>query len=264
MSAKKIWVTWLPGDNNQKELHATIEALQAVGLQVNGSPWIDDLEKSVWTELADMLCGDEAPDLWLLTGRVEDFTNPRIRYALSMISSNLLERKAQAKIFVQCIDAENPDDLPLLSAHWQTMDTTAGWNAKMVAAAFSSAPPSPQHDFHFTVIAHSHIGQWYEVGPAKGQVAWKGAMFGLTGEGAEIAFQAVGKRGQLPEKSVNEYAQNGIEAEIGGDTFTACALQNVITDEDAYFIKVKGAPEKIMFGGHPGTDQAEVNLIDLI
>ncbi len=263
MSAKKIWVTWLPGDNNQKELHATIGDLQAVGLQVNGSPWIDDLEKSVWTELADMLCCDEAPDLWLLSGRAEDFASKRIRYALSMIASNMLERNAQAKVFVQCIDSVSAAEMPMLSSHWQTMDTGPGWNAKMVAAAFSPAVAKPKQDFHFTVIAHSHIGQWYEVGPAKGQEAWKGAMFGLAGEGAEIAFQAVGKRGQLPEKSVNEYAQNGIEAEIGGVNFTACALQNLISDEDAYFIKVKGAPDKIMFGGHPGQDQAEVNLIDL-
>lgn len=263
MAAKKIWVTWLPGDNNQKELHATIQALQVVGLDVNGAPWIDDLEKSVWTELADMLCGPEAPELWLVAGRAQDFAAPRIRYALSLISANLIERAPNAKVFIQGIDDKGVGDLPLLLAHWSPLDTNSGWNAKVVAAAYGTAAQKAELDFHFSVIAHSHIGQWFEVGPAKGSEAWKGAMFGIHGEDTELAFQAVGDRGQLPEKSVNEFASMGIEAEIAEQKYTACALQNSISDQQSHFIKVKGYPDSIMFGGHPGTDDAEVTVLNL-
>jgi hypothetical protein len=49
MAGKKIWVTWLPGKENEAELQQTIKALQMVGLEVSGSPWVDDREKCEWT-----------------------------------------------------------------------------------------------------------------------------------------------------------------------------------------------------------------------
>lgn len=263
MAAKKIWVTWLPGDNNQKELHATIEALRVVGLEVNGAPWIDDLEKSVWTELVDMLSADQKPDLWLVAGRSEDLANTRIRYALSLISANLIEQGLPTKIFLQNIEGQSMPALPTLLSHWIHLDSAAGWNAKVVAAAFGGAMEQPALDFHFTIIAHSHIGQWFEVGPAKGAEAWSGAMFGVSEGDNELAFQAVGERGQLPEKSTNEFPAMGIEAQIGDTNFIACALQNKISANQSYYIKVKGFPGTVMFGGHPGTDDAEVHLLTL-
>lgn len=263
MSAKKIWVTWLPGDKNQKALHSTIEALQAVGLVVNGAPWIDDLEKSVWTELVDMLTGDDKPDLWLVAGRSEDFSNSRVRYALSLVSANLISLQSETKVFVQNIDGEPIENLPTLLQHWASLENSPGWNAKVVATAFSSDTNKPNLDFHFSMIAHSHIGQWFEVGPAEGEKDWAGAMFGIEKDSGEIAFQAVGERGQLPEKSTNEYPSNGIEAEIGEHEFMACALQNTVSDKQSYYIKVKGFPSVVMFGSEPGSEEAEVHLLRL-
>lgn len=88
-------------------------------------------------------------------------------------------------------------------------------------------------------------------------------MFGVSGEG-EIAHHLVGPKGQLPEKSVLEYATQGIKAEVGGVEYTAWSVQNKIGPNDSYYVKVEGHPSKLMFGGHPGTDQAEVTIIDLV
>lgn len=262
MAGKKIWVTWLPGQECEPELQNTMQALQAVGLEVSGAPWIDDLEKTAWTELGDMLAGDEAPELWLVAGREQDFSNDRFRYGLSLLSATLLQTNPALRIFAQGLDGDM-GELPTLLSHWTVLDNVDGWNAKIVAAAYGGAAPLPEFDFHSTVIAHSAIGQWFEVGPAAGGGDWAGAMFGVIDGDAEIIFQAVGSRGQLPETAVNEYPSQGIKAEINGDGFTAWALQNKISEDQSYYIKVQGFPKKIMFGGHPGTDQADVHVINL-
>jgi hypothetical protein len=263
MAGKKIWVSWLPGKACEAELQQTIKALQQVGLEVSGAPWIDDLEKCAWTELAEMLAADNGPDLWLVSGRQEDFANPRFTYGLSLLVAAMSPANPTVKVFAQCIDGKLEQALPTLCADWGLLDSNPGWSAKVVAAAYSPAAKKPEADFYFTVIAHSALGQWFEVGPVAGEDEWQGAMFGLNEGDAKIVFQAVGPRGQLPEKAVNEFPAQGIEAEISGVNYTAWALQNKISDQQSYYVKVTGFPQKIMFGGHPGTDQAEVQVISL-
>jgi hypothetical protein len=262
MAGKKIWLTWLPGKDCEEDLAATMQALQMVGLEVSGAPWIDDLEKTVWTELCDMLSGDEAPDLWLVAGRQEDYANERFRYGLSLLSVSLLDMNPSLVTFAQGLDGE-VDNLPTLLQHWTPLDSNPGWNAKIVAAAYSPPKTSPKFDFHQTVIAHSAIGQWFEVGPASGAEPWVGAMFGIVEGDAEIVFQAVGSRGQLPKTATNEYPSQGIKAEIAGDDYIAWALQNTVSPEQSYYVKVTGFPKKIFYSGHPGTDQAEVQVLEL-
>lgn len=262
MAGKKVWVTWLPGKEDENELQTTIKELQMVGLEVSGAPWVDELEKSGWTELADILSADDSPDLWLVAGRESDFNLVRNRYALSLMSASLAQTNPLLKVFTRTIDQSTTVALPDLCSNWQSLEGP-GWNAKVVAAAYTSASTLFTLDCHISVIAHSAIGQWFEIGPKTDDEPWSGAMFGVSGEGAEIGFQAVGDRGQLPEKSVNEFASKGIEAEIGEDQYIACSLQNNITSTQSYYVKVQGVPNKIMFGGHPGTDKAEVQVVSL-
>ena len=87
-------------------------------------------------------------------------------------------------------------------------------------------------------------------------------MFGVSGQG-KILQHLVGPKGQLPEKSVVEYATEGIKAEVGKVEYTAWSVQNKIGREESYYIKVEGFPETIMFGGHPGTDKSEVTVVTL-
>lgn len=263
MAGKKIWVTWLPGKENEAELQQTIKALQMVGLEVSGSPWVDDLEKCEWTELTEMLSGEDSPDLWLMCGRSEDFNNARLRYGLSVCCSFLDFAHPSLKTFVQVIDGSVIPELPTLLQSSEVLSSDGAWSAKVVAAAYGAPQAIVKTDFHSTIIAHSAIGQWFEVGPAEGEPEWEGAMFGVAGDNCEVTFQAVGPRGQLPEKAVNEFPSQGIKAEIGEDEYTACALQNKISSTQSYYVKIKGFPQKIMFGGHPGTDQAAVNIITL-
>jgi hypothetical protein len=40
-------------------------------------------------------------------------------------------------------------------------------------------------------------------------------------------------------------------------------VQNTLVPEDSYYVKVEGFPARLVIGGHPGTDQAEVFVIEL-
>lgn len=265
MAGKKIWVTWLPGKEQEADLQATLQSLQMVGLEVSGAPWADDLEKCAWTEVTDMLTAENGPELWLISGRQIDFDNARYRYGLSMLAMSLSVTHPNLRVFVQCIDGVMSQPMPLLCQHWTVLDSAPGWNAKVVAAAYGGAVPTPDFDFHLTVIAHSAIGQWIEIGPRKGGDAWAGIMAGIVeDEDAKIMFQGVGPRGQLPEKSVNEFPMQGIKAEISGDDYEAWALKNTISDAESYYLKVQGFPEKLMFGSHPENDDVEAHIIDLM
>ncbi|MBC3766667.1 hypothetical protein [Neptunicella marina] len=260
MSAKKIWISWL-SEQEDPVLQQTLRDLQSVGLLVSGAPFIDDLEKCAWTELAEHLCAE--PDIWLIGGTPEQFAQPSVRYALSLISLNLSINKPALPVFVFNAQDQQSISLPPLCHNFTVLTSGPGWAAKVVAGAYSNTKNQLETGVHVNMIAQSAIGQWFELGPEQQSANWQGAMFGIPKGQGEILFQAVGQRGQLPDKTVNEYPMNGIELEINGDEYVACALKNTVSDQQAYYIKVKGFPSNIIIGDHPETADAEVHCIQL-
>jgi hypothetical protein len=263
MAGKKVWVSWLPAKECEAQLQSSVHALQQVGLEVSGAPWEDDLEKCAWMELGDMLSAQDGPELFIIAGRVEDFAKHRFRYGLSLLCAFLLQHRPQLKVFRQVIDSSTLQDLPRLLHDLTPLDTSPGWSAKVVAAAYSAATKATEFDCHVSVIAHSAIGQWFEIGPKAGQAPWAGAMLGVSGNDAKVVFQAVGERGQLPDKAVNEYAMQGIKADIAEHEYEAWALKNAIADGQSYYVKVQGFPSKVMFAEHPDNQESEVTVITL-
>lgn len=263
MAGKKVWVSWLPGKKCEAELQSTVQSLQQVGLEVSGAPWEDDLEKCAWMELGDMLTAEDGPELFIIAGRADDFAKQRFRYGLSLLSAFILQHRPELKVFRQVIDGNVLQGLPSLLQDLSPLDASPGWNAKVVAAAYSAPSKTTAFDFHFSIIAHSAIGQWFEIGPKEGQAPWAGAMLGVSGNDAKIVFQAVGERGQLPDKAVNEYAMQGIKADIAEHEYEAWALKNSVTDGQSYYVKVQGFPSKIMFAEHPDNEESEVTVLTL-
>ena len=263
MAAKKIWVTWLPAGEGAPAPEGSLKALASVGLQVSGSPWIDDLEKMAWYDLGATLQDRAQADLWLIAGRGDDFKLPRSRYGLSLVTAMAREGRGSGFPIV-CLGLDKAPDaeaMPTLMRGLRFLSAVdSGWAAKIAASFLKKTADGPAWDFRLSATGHPYIGQWFEVGPREGE--WLGVMFGVSGEG-KIAHHLVGPKGQLPERSVLEYATQGIKAEVGGVEYTAWAVQNKIGPNDSYFIKVEGHPSKLMFGGHPGTDQAEVTIINL-
>ena len=116
------------------------------------------------------------------------------------------------------------------------------------------APKKTLGDFRLDVLGDEKLGQWFEIGPATG--AWSGVVFGVTGQGVEINFQAVGPSGVLPEKTTLEFAQQGLQIKAGGRDFTAWAVRNEVADGASYFARVKGSPDAILF--MPYADESDV------
>jgi len=271
MAGKKAWVTWMPIDEGAPGPDAALGALAKAGLQVSGAKWIDDLEKVAWSDLAVQLLDPDAADLWLVAGRRADLAEPRNRYALSLaVATVRAQREKPLPGFVVGLDfAPTSADLPPLLAGAKCIaGTDASWPAKVVAGAYAKGA-APAEEWRLNVIGHALIGQWFEVGPAAGE--WDGGFFGVgpgIGEGqgkgeVKIVQHAVGPKGELPERTVVEYAMRGIRADVGGTEFTAWAVQNRIGPDESYFVKVEGHPERIVFGPAPTEDAPEMVVLSL-
>jgi hypothetical protein len=259
MANKTVWLTWLPKEDGGPGPQDTIAFMTHSGLQVGGAPWVDDHPNLAWAELGNLLLGDKAPDVWLVAGEQADFTAPGTRYALSMVAA--MVREADGAPVTACLGLDGPlaeDALPSLLREAERLDAgDFGWAGKLLSARRRST----EEDFRLSVIAQRLIGQWVEVGPAQGE--WQGAMIGAS-SGGKVTFQAVGEKGQLPEKAVLEYPLEGLQAELAGTTFTAWAVQNKIGPDQSYFVRLEGQPERLILGQHPESDNPEVRVIDLI
>lgn len=266
MSGKKVWVTWLPSGAGAPQPAPALAALSGVGLAVSGAPWVDDLERAGWVELADMLTGADRPDIFLVAGRQADFAQPRLRYGLSLVQLRLAAAGENAPVPVvlgldgpPLADAD-PWPTPFRRIHAVTADANSPWAAKIVPFGFKK-PMSAPTDYRLDIIAHEALGQWLEVGPAAGQ--WDGAMIGVTGQDVAIEHHAVGPRGQLPERTTLEYATQGIEADVAGEAYEIWSVQNRLTEADSYFVKVTGFPDRLVFAGYDGRSDGDVTVIAL-
>ncbi|MBI3597300.1 MAG: hypothetical protein HY203_09130 [Nitrospirae bacterium] len=262
MAGKKVWVTWMPAGGKGPKPDTVLTALTAAGLQIGGAPWIDDLPKMAWYELGSALLETAKADLWLVAGRSEDFRSERNRYGLSLVTAMVREgRGIGFPIFFLGLDhASEPESMPTLLRDLRFLSAAdSNWPAKIATAFLKPAQGAPW-DFRVNAVGHPIIGQWFEIGPREGE--WAGVMFGVSGEG-KITHHMVGPKGQLPDKSVLKYPTEGIRAEVKGVEFTAWSVQNRIGPQDSYYVKVEGHPSTLLFGGHPGTDQAEVTILKL-
>ncbi|MGF1607526.1 MAG: hypothetical protein ACFB22_14440 [Rhodothalassiaceae bacterium] len=262
MAAKTVWLCWVPAGEAAPQPQATVQAMGQVGLAVSGAPWADDLDKVAWSDLAEQLAGDAAPDILGVAGRVRDFDSPTVRYGLSLTLARALAGRPQLKVVLLGLDGVPPrEGLPTLMQQAEILDASQpAWAAKLVALAFAPGGPV-QRDHRLDVIAHAAIGQWLEIGPAHGH--WDGAMLGISGEDVAIEQHAVGAKGQLPERTVLNYASKGIQAELGGEAFEIWSVQNRLGPEDSYFVKVKGFPRRVIFAGHDGRADGEVTVLTL-
>jgi hypothetical protein len=259
---KKVWLTWMPADEGAHHPQSVVRLLGQYGFEVTGGEWVDDLPRMQWLALGAALLETTNADLWLIAGDVKSFAMPSNRYALSLLTATVREGRGEGfPILGLGLDAvPGLESLPTLMRSLQYFSATdQGWPAKLVAAAFR--PTSVQQpDFRLGVWANPLFGQWFEVGP-RGET-WAGVMFGVTAEGT-ITHHAVGPKGQVPERAVLEYPVEGMQAQVRDTAFTAWSVQNALGPDDSYYVKVEGFPAMVVFGGHPGTDQAEVVVIEL-
>jgi hypothetical protein len=262
MAQKKAWVTWMPAAEAPYNPAQILQQLGRYGLEVVGNTWVDDLERMAWLGLRTTLLDTAAADLWLIAGDQQNLSAPSNRYALSLLTASVCESRGTVFPII-CLGLDfvpDPATLPTLMHTCQCLAATEqGWPAKVVAAAFSPRKAA-QLEMRLGVHAAPMFGQWFEVGPRTEH--WAGVMFGVA-TGGTITHHAVGPRGQLPERAILEYQLQGLQAQVGETLYTAWSVQNRLSPEDSYYVRVEGFPSRIVVGGHPGTDQAEVFVMAL-
>ena len=251
---KTVWISALKED--QPRVAAITQLLKRYGLDCKGHFWADAPEKMAWRLAADALQEARA-DTWLVLIDDEAIKKPSIRYALSLMAGALNQQRGLQFPIITLWNSTPPANaaLPQLMRRADVLlESTSTWPAKIVAKV-NMVAKTQFLDYRFDVLGDDRLGQWFEVGPVEG--VWDGVVFGVTGEGAEITFQAVGPKGVLPEKSTLEFAQEGMLIKAGENDFTARAVRNKVTPGESYFARVKGCPAAVLF--MPYSDDSDIS-----
>jgi len=262
MAQKNVWITWLASESCNVAIDAVGQPLANNGLKVSGSDWVNDLEKMAWKELGSFLLDPAQVDIWLIACDQSSLNEADNRYALSLLCAMLKENRSTGfSICLVGLDF-NPDieGLPTLMRDAKLLDfTDSAWAAGVAATAFLPQKFA-KADYRFSVRADPTFGQWFEVGTNNDD--WAGVMFGVTDD-AKITYHAVGDKGVLPEKTILEYQIQDMKAKIAETDFTIWSVQNTLNNDTSYFVRVDGHPAQVIFGGHPGAEDAEVSVITL-
>ena len=259
---KTAWISAL--SKNEPRVAAVSQVLKRYGLDPKGHFWIDDNEKMAWRTAFDSLLQAKA-DVWVVLGDSDAAAMPSVRYALSLMAAALREARGYGfPIVVLWNDASAPELPPAFLPAVMLQEQEVSWPAKIVAKA-SMPAKNAAPEYRFSVAGDERLGQWFELGPraGSGSDAWHGVMFGVSGEGAEINFQAVGPQGGLPEKTVLEFAQEGLQLQVSGLEFTAWAVRNEVGAADSYYARVKGCPQAVLFLPYSEDGEAEATVLRL-
>jgi hypothetical protein len=260
---KRIWLSWLPEAASPGAVNAVATVLSRAGLEVDGAPWNRDVQTVGWLETAGILVDADRADVWMIVGHADDYEVDAVRFGLSM-AQVLLRAKRQAPLPTICAGLDAAPVIQALPVLLQRAialgPPQAAWGAKAVAAALRPGSVAPDEPFRLSVIAHSSLGQWFEIGPA--DAPWEGAVFGV--EDGEITHHGVGPSGMLPERSTLEYPSMGLRIDAGGREFTCCSVKNRLERGSSYYVRTRGSPRSILFGEHPEQDQAEVRILNLV
>ena len=257
---KRVWLTALSRD--EQGVQQLMKGLMEYGLDVDGSFYEDDLEKMAWMASRDAIVSSDVA-AWVLYIKGDSLEKESVRYGLSLLALNVIAVRGHGFPVLALLDAAevDPETLPTPLAGMELLDANnPAAMAKVVAAAHRPEGPDVAGlEYRIDVYGNPQVGQWFEVGPSSGK--WNGAVFGISD--GDILFHAVGPRGRLPERSVLNYPVQGMDIRLGELNFAAWGLQNELTGNDSYFVKVEGFPGAIVFGPYPSQDETELFKIRL-
>ncbi len=257
---KKVWLSSLV--SSEEAVKKVISQLQTYGLEAQGHFWEDDPEKMAWMKVREPLL-DPKVALWAILASKEDLSTPSFRYGLSLLAITVqAERGIDFPVVVLQADGDkvSADTLttPLKSVDVLSA-SAATLGAKLVAKVHTTSKEKAASEYRLDLYGNEKIGQWFEVGPRNN--SWSGGMFAVSD--GEITFHGVGPKGKLPDKAVLNYPLKGIKLNLGEKKYTAWAVQNELSPETSYFVRVKGAPEAILFGPYTSDEDAEVFVMTL-
>jgi hypothetical protein len=257
---KTVWITAFDKTRDAARVSALSQLLKRYGLATQGHFWVDEPAKLAWRAGLDALNAARA-DLWLILADDAALAKASVRYGLSVFAASLREARGSGFPIVLS-GATGVEGMPALLGNATVLvENHPSWPAKIVARANLAKAGEPQ-DYRFEVVGEEQLGQWFAIGPREGE--WQGVVLGVHGGDAKIDFQAVGPRGKLPEKTVLEYAQEGLTLQVGEREFNAWAVRNRLGPDDAYYARVKGSPESILFMPYTDDSEASATILPLV
>jgi hypothetical protein len=252
---KSACITVLSKDQ-QEEAKKLSGVLSEYGLAFAGHFWEDNLQQMAWSMAQQELKKKEVA-LWIILGNKAMLQSESVRYGLAMLTLGVQAARGHGfPIALVTTDKDwQPESLPtpLLGASVFALNNPS-LGAKITVMVNKGAP-TVAASYRLDVYAVPAIGQWLEIGPPKGEV-WKGALFAVSD--GEIRAHGVGPKGTLPQKTVLEYAMQGLKLNQGDKEYTAWAVKNSIDSENSYYVGIFGNPASILFGQFPETDDAEL------
>lgn len=257
---KKIWLSAF--NCPEETVQSVLAKLQSYGLGADGHFFTDDLEKMAWTAPRKQLL-DSSVSMWLILSSAESLQLPSFRYGLAMLT--LAVQAQRGPDFPIIILQDGEEELQSVSLPTPLVNVTVlplandSYAAKLIALAHTPVQNNDPEGYRLDVYGIPNVGQWFEVGPLNDN--WHGAIFGVS-EG-EINLHAVGPAGQLPEKTVLNYPQQGLEIEMASNKFLAWGVQNELDSETSYYLKITGTPKQIMFCPYSSEEETEAYIITL-
>jgi hypothetical protein len=254
---KQVWVTSL--DRDPAAVGIVLAIARQYGLAADGHFWTDDLAKIAWKGPLDRIA-NPAVAVWIIIGGVRP-VSVSVGFGLTLLALSAARQRERGPVVVWLdrTAAMTAAQLPTpLQSSMILPLTSPALGAKLVAAANTpSVAPEPA-PYRLAVHAHEGYGTWLEVGPAA--ASWAGSLVGVAPEG-QIVFQGVGPAGQLPQKAVLAYPEQGLHLRLGETEYIAWAVRNLITATDSHYVKIDGAPGSLVFGPHASDDDAEVFVL---
>ncbi len=251
---KAIWLSALKKD--EAVVQKTMAQFKTYGLQLQGHFWQNDNAKMGWLAPKDELLKADAA-MWVILGSRQELHNSELRYGLSLLALTVQAQKGTAFPIVILQTEGDPlasEELPTPLQGALVLPAGGAATPAKLVAKFHAKPPSIPAAYHLDMVGNEQLGQWLQIYPTAH--AWPGIIFAV--DAGEIVFQAVGPPGKLPKKTTLNFAMQGLKLEMDGAAFTAWATQNPISGENAYFIKINGAPKTLLFG--PYTEEGAVEM----
>lgn len=251
MEKKKVFVTAM--EHDEAQVKAIFDKISSYGFAVDGHFWNYD-EKELTKEIPSVELESSAAWVIVASNKIE----PRAMIGLSL---TILTLKNFSKVRVPILVIGDQQELPPLLSYAEFCSiTTIG--AKL-AAKTAIKKNWPAEDFRICAHNQAGVGFWLEVGPAKG--TWNGILCGASQEQmATMDFQAVGNKGMLPERSTLNYPFKNAKLTSNDVEYTACGCKNILTENDSYFVRLKGIASSIIIGeGLSDDDLMECYVIKL-
>lgn len=206
-----------------------------------------------WMQLAGIL-DDPSVCAWVMTGAPEDFT-PDVLAQTTLLMLSL--RRPHPPVLAILSQRPPVPHLPMvIGNHARVFSPGEVFAGRLMAARFKPAP-TPTRPCHLQPHLDPLAGLWLEVGPPR-EETWNGFMIGTLA--AEVAAFGVGPRGMVPRRTTLAHPICGIQGEVEGKPFGACAARNIVSESTACFVLVQGTPHGMFVGDYPEGQTSETSM----